>query len=120
MHSLTDNGFEARREAFGVTTKIQQEVVARITRNIRASAPGDDEVQQFAHLCNITLAADALRGYLVAFEENGVAPINDLQFVIVAIPKKVLGVHVVVDNVVTVGSLQKVEESVDDDQHFQF
>ncbi len=96
------------------------EILTRLARDVDAPAAGQDEVEQLADLKNVSLAADALRGHFVAFEEDGVAPVDQLEVVMFSIPKQVLGVDVVVNNVVSVGVVEQVEQVVDGDQHLQF
>src|SRR5262245_54855486 len=121
MHRFTDNRLQTWRNPLGVLAKIQPELfglVAAVAGNLHSSAAADDEVQQFTDLIHVALAADALRRAFVTFEKDSIAPVYDFQPVTVSIPEEVFGVHVVVDNIVSVGGLEQIKQALDDDQHF--
>src|SRR5688500_16372800 len=107
MGGLADDSLQTRRHPFGIAAKIEQKIFSSITGYVNARDTGHNEIQQFAYLENITLAADTLRSDFVAFQKNGITPINHLEAVIIAIPEQVLGIHIVVDNIAGMGCRQQ-------------
>jgi len=119
MNGAGDDRLQARVDGVVVLVEVNAEIGVGIARDFNAIAAGQDEINQLANLVDIGLPADASQGDFVAFEEDGVAPVDHLEFVALAIPKQMFGVDIVVDDVEVVRGAQEVNQSVEDFQHFQ-
>ena len=119
MRRAADDGLQAARDALPFCAEVDQEMLAGVARQLDAAAAGQQKVEQLANLGDVGLTADPLGRALVALEEDGVAPVDDLEAPGLAIPEEVPGVHVVVNDVALMRRLQQIEQAIHDDQQLQ-
>src|SRR5215213_9861383 len=93
-----------------IFAKIHAEIFASIAWYFGASSACHDEVEQFANLVNIGLAANPLGCDFITFQENSIAPVNRFQAIGFAIPKKVFGINIIINNLFIMGGMEQIQQ----------